>query len=290
MSKEISIIKNELAVDFDKNVGPKAMQKIAKQKSKLILSKIESTTQKIKEAQQKSREAENAKGSWIPFSDSATDVRSKLNTEAIKLQSEAMQEMNIIIQESVKLTMLSVAFAKTMIEVMSAMIAEGFTNKDGQLIELNEATKEQADFIIRQAQDFVTHQEEKEQIDKQQSEQISALQQSIVTLDETTKEQAKYILQQAQDFVTHQEEKDQIDKQQSEKLIELENKFEKKDKLDDIQTERLDKYEKQIITLEHEVKLLESLIKAKSNLSTLVISSLALITSIASIVCLFVIK
>lgn len=265
MSKEISIIKNELAVDFDKNVGPKAMQKIAKQKSKLILSKIESTTQKIKEAQQKSREAENAKGSWIPFSDSATDVRSKLNTEAIKLQSEAMQEMNIIIQESVKLTMLSVAFAKTMIEVMSAMIVEGFTNKDGQLIELNEATKEQADFIIRQAQDFVTHQEEKDQIDKQQSEQISALQQSL-------------------------ESKDELDRQQSEKLIELENKFEKKDKLDDIQTERLDKYEKQIITLEHEVKLLESLIKAKSNLSTLVISSLALITSIASIVCLFVIK
>ncbi|WP_181881847.1 hypothetical protein [Helicobacter sp. MIT 14-3879] len=49
------------------------------------------------------------------------------------MQNEAMGEMNTLIQESVKLTLCSVAFAKSMTEVISAMLENGFKDTEGDM-------------------------------------------------------------------------------------------------------------------------------------------------------------
>lgn len=65
-----------------------------------------------------------------------------LISEAIGLTNESLSHMNMLIQESIKFTCQSVAFATAMSTIISKMIEDGFRDRDGNMISLTKIQRE----------------------------------------------------------------------------------------------------------------------------------------------------
>lgn len=147
------VLQKELANKYESDIA-----KYAKDMANKIFVRINELTKSIDEAKALSKRAENAKSDWKNkfslgmFGESATDKRSRLNTEVNHQQNEAMSEMNDLIQGCIVLTQCSILFAKHMVEEMSIIMVKGFKDKDGDTIRLSDSTKEQAQILLTQAQ------------------------------------------------------------------------------------------------------------------------------------------
>lgn len=138
---------------------------IAQQMAHAIGEKIEAISEKIEEAKELTKKAGKVKTDWSHrltfglFGKSATDKRSELNTEVNIQQNEAIMEMNDLIQGSIALTACSITFAENMVQEMSLIMTSGFKDQYGNVAELSENAKENAQMLIAQAKkSLVQHQ------------------------------------------------------------------------------------------------------------------------------------
>ena len=141
------------------------VKNIAQQVAHAISGKIEAISEKIEEAKELTTKAGKVKSDWSNrlsfgiFGKSATDKRSELNTEVNIQQNEAIIEMNDLIQGSIALTSCSISFAETMVQEMSLIMASGFQDQYGNIVELSENAKENAQMLLAQAKKaLVQHQ------------------------------------------------------------------------------------------------------------------------------------
>lgn len=96
---EVEVLQKQIAT-----LKPENLKFLAEEKAVEIFSNIQRVSSKIDEAKYLTRQADNVKRSWNPFGESKAEKRSKLNTQVNAMQSEAMAEMNTLIQERIKLT------------------------------------------------------------------------------------------------------------------------------------------------------------------------------------------
>lgn len=138
---------------------------MAQQMAHAIGEKIEAISEKIEEAKELTRKAGKVKTdlrhrfSFGLFGKSATDKRSELNTEINIQQNEAIMEMNDLIQGSIALTACSISFAENMVQEMSLIMTSGFKDQYGNVVELSENAKENAQMLIAQAKKSLVQQE-----------------------------------------------------------------------------------------------------------------------------------
>lgn len=175
------------------------VKEFAKTKANMIMQQINKISKDIEEAKNLSTKAEDSstdlshKLSFGMFGESATDKRSKLNTEINIKQNKVMDEMNKIIQQAIILTTASIVFSKCMIEEMAAMMINGFVDSDGKVKQLNEYSKKQVDFIIKQAKSALDRDMKNDERHEQNEKDIANLQDATINHDEKLKSYEKNI-------------------------------------------------------------------------------------------------
>lgn len=260
---EVEVLQKRVAT-----LKPEDLKVLAEEKAVEIFNNIQKISDNIDYAKSLTRRAENAKGGW--FGIGKTKEKTELNTKAISMQNEAMAEMNTLIQESIKLTTLSHGFAQAMTQTIATMLENGFKNKDGDIQQLHGVTKEQALFILAEAQRFVKHQQEYEERQEKQEEQISILQSGIA--------------EHKQECEKRQEKQEQDINTQGQKIQELQGQLESalnaKDSLDDKQSQSIQ-------TLQNELQA-QSQALAKKGVLPLWLAAGALVLAMASFVLHFV--
>lgn len=160
------------------------LSSLADQKAQEIFENISKIQEKIEYAKELVANAEKATTDFSNrifnwWGKSKTEKQTELNTKAISQHSEALEEMNNLIQESVFLTKGSMFFAKKMVEAISLMMVGGFKDKDGKIIELSEEQKKHANIILQEAKNFVKQQMELEKRENEQEKNIIKLQENI---------------------------------------------------------------------------------------------------------------
>lgn len=176
-----------------KNIPIDQLKEFAKTQANTILRQINKVSKDIEEAKKLSKKAEDSstdlshKLSFGMFGESATDKRSKLNTETNIMQNKAMDEMNKIIQQTIVLTTASIVFSKYMIEEMAAMMVNGFVDSDGKVKQLNEYSKKQVDFIIKQAKSALDRDIKNDERHEKNEKDIANLQDITINHDEKFK-------------------------------------------------------------------------------------------------------
>jgi predicted RNase H-like nuclease (RuvC/YqgF family) len=83
-------------------------------------------------------------------------------SEALVQTNKALVEMNNVVQESIKFTCVSYAFAEIMRDTLQIMIAKGFKNTDGRLVKLNDNGREAAELVLQETESFARRQREQE--------------------------------------------------------------------------------------------------------------------------------
>lgn len=309
-TKELQITSSKL-----ENMSTEQLENFAEEKSKFILEKIEFSVQKISEAKEAAEAASNMRSGWF----GKTGKKADATANAVITTNEAVAEMNELLQESIRFTCLTFGFAQTMSKHMSALILNGFKNHDGEFIELSDNSKEQALYIVQQAEAFAKNQleleirqaaqdskindftnkvlnnesrlDEKDLLDKEQSEKI-------ISLSNENKEQNKKL----SEIHFSLSEKEKIDEEQSQRLEELGTLLSNKDLVDQKQEEAITKnsdaikvlfeYAKQKDILDkeqsEEIERIKKFSSKKLCIAAIIISVCALVCSVASIVLQFI--
>ncbi len=252
-----------------------------------LVEKIGVLQEKVEEAERLTRRAENSevKSDWKNrlsigfFGKSAADKahdRVNLLAQAQKQQNEALLEMNTLIQESIKFTCLSFAFANRMVEYLGEFLNQGFMDKDGHIQRLTDKQKEQMGMVLTQAQNFVDRErkiegrfgeiherlDEKDDLDEQQSQAIAQNRQDIESIQYKMGEKRQALDSIQQELGKKRERLDSIDE-----------RLEHKKAIDEIQ-------EQKIIALQEQLAELAK----KTSTFPMALSSLALVLAIVAIV------
>lgn len=320
MTKELTVSQKELS-----KMSSTQLETFAEEKARYILGKLNSLLNDnpengplglIATAKADAKNAANDNNyHWYNRTKKKADATAK----ALINTNEAVAELADIVNESVSFTKSSVLFARTMSQHISAMLSNGFKDVNGNYVKLSGESKEQAEFILRQAQEFAENQEavenqmskhdeaielntktihslveridEKDSIDKQQSEKISSL-------CNENREQNKKI----SDITSSLSEKEKIDTEQSQRLEELGALLSNKDLVDQKQEEAiaenkesikiLFEYTKQKDILDKEqsdeIEKLKSVSQKKLCITAIILSSVAIVCSIVNMLLQFI--
>lgn len=274
LSKELQISPKKLG-----QMSQKELEKFAEEKSKIILEKIELSTQKILDAKDAAEAAKNMKTGFF----GKTKKKANATADAVIITNEAVAEMNELLQESIRFTCLSLSFAQAMSKHMSALIVNGFKNRDGEFVKLSADSEEQALYIVQQAEAFAKNQLEVEMKQAAQDSKIGTL------ADKVSSNESRL------------NEKDKIDAEQTQRLEELGAMLNNKDLVDQKQEEAIKKNEKSIKILfdytkqkdildkeqSKEIEILQNSSSKKLCIVSIAISTCAFILSIVSIVMKF---
>ncbi len=258
ISKELTVSSNKLST-----MSQTQLEKYAEEKSKFILEKIELSTQKVAEAKEMAEDAQCMSTGWF----GKTRRKAEATAEAVVATNEAMGEMNELLQESIRFTCLSMSFAQAMSKHMSALLVKGFETRDGDFIKLSDDSKEQAMYIIKQADDFAKQQLAVEMQQEEQKKKVTKLEDKIEEnrsrLDEKDVLDKKQT-EQINNLFDSLSEKDKIDEEQSRRLEELGALLDNKDILDQKQEEAISKNAESIKILFDYTKQKDILDKAQS--------------------------
>lgn len=297
ISKELKISSSEL-----EKMTPSQLETFAEKKSKFILEKIDQSIKKISDAKCSAEYANNMSSGWFGKTRKKADV----TANALIATNEAVAEMNDLLQESIRFTCLSLSFAQVMSKHMSALIVNGFKNRDGEFIKLSSDSEEQALYIVRQAESFANNQLKVETKQAEQNTKIDNLAAKVSKTeirlnekDSLDEEQNKKL----SNIIDLLSEKEKIDIEQSRRLEELGALFKNKDIVDKEQEKAISKNKDSIKLLFDYMKQKDILDKEQTEgirklkiyhkkliITLIIISSLALVSSIASIVLKFIIK
>lgn len=152
-----------------KKMQPEALQKFAEEQSAIILVKVEECVKSLSKYQDMSFSSTELEGfdNIKNFFTAGNYKRDKdlttLRTNLEKTHSETGKVMfNLLglVQESVKFTCTSIELAQCMHRAMAAMMASGFKDSDGRMHKIDENAQEFANYILDQADTFVTNQQE----------------------------------------------------------------------------------------------------------------------------------
>ena len=141
MSKELTITEA-----FDTNILPAnanegQLRQIAKEKANFICQRIHSLAEKLKEAERLSVDAEYVKSDWTPSifgGESATDKRSKLNTQVNTLQNEAIAELANLVQASIQFATVSALLNQAMLDEIAKISNKGFIDVYGDVKQIQD--------------------------------------------------------------------------------------------------------------------------------------------------------
>lgn len=271
LSKELQISPKKLG-----QMSQKELEKFAEEKSKIILEKIELSTQKILDAKDAAEAAKNMKTGFF----GKTKKKANATADAVIITNEAVAEMNELLQESIRFTCLSLSFAQAMSKHMSALIVNGFKNRDGEFVKLSADSEEQAQYIVQQAEAFAKNQLEVEMKQAAQDSKIGTL------ADKVSRNESRL------------NEKDKIDAEQTQRLEELGAMLNNKDLVDQKQEEAIKKNEKSIKILfdytkqkdildkkqSEEIELIKMQQSKRLCFSAIIISGVSLVVSITTII------
>jgi hypothetical protein len=221
MEKEQVIMLQE---ENREDLSPKKLKEIAEIKSAEILLKIDESTRKITEAKENAVFAKEMKAG--PFG----KTKKKLDaiSSAMVMTTDALAQMNNLIQESIHFTCSSVKFAQVMHKTMAHMMVNGFKDANGNIQRLSDDSKEAVNEIIEEAEDFVRKQleverkqtslenklNEKSKVDSEQDMKIESLQVLIVGEQSVNKRHEQSI----KTIIKNMKQKESLDKMQSDEI------------------------------------------------------------------------
>jgi len=153
---DIAVLQNKLESSPPSH---KELKKLASETTRNILAKIHSCSESIAEAKEAAEDAKNRKVGIFGIGS-----KKKLNAtaEALVQTNEAVAEMNNVVQESIKFTCVSYAFAEIMRDTLQVMIANGFKDTDGRIKRLNNNGREAAELVLQETESFAQRQKEQE--------------------------------------------------------------------------------------------------------------------------------
>jgi hypothetical protein len=222
---ELQTLRNELTRT---DIAPSELQRLAEEKSEEILQKIYITIKRIEEAKQEAELANAMKSGWFGKTREKVDVTAK----AVVATNSAIQEMNSLVQESIRFTCSSIQFAQVMHKTMAYMMVNGFKDANGQITQLSSDSNEVAQFILDEADYFVTKQtevqqrlDEKDKVDEEQNQRLEKL--MAIFEDERKKINMSF------------DEKNEIDKEQLERLENLQILLSEKEQTDENQEKEI---------------------------------------------------
>jgi len=149
------------------------LTKYAHAKSSQILELVGVLSQKIRDAKELADYAKKIKtGFCHPF---GTRKKATITADALTMTNEAVESLSVIQQETIMFTCVSARFARAMHETMSALMASGFRDTNGNLHELDKNTQEFAQHILDAADDFARKQAALDAVQNKLEEQINAV-------------------------------------------------------------------------------------------------------------------
>jgi hypothetical protein len=157
-------------IDFDL-LKPGDLKVYGEQVATAILEKINDAAERIALAKSRSKRAANMDTGFF----SGTSKKATATSDALVLTNEALHEMNELMRALIVYTQLNGKLSKVMNSAMARMMAEGFKNHSGDLVELNKNGEEFAQVVMQEAEDFSSRQLEIEVLQQKQAEAIKSV-------------------------------------------------------------------------------------------------------------------
>jgi len=153
--------------------SPKMLEALAAQAVMGIVSRIHSCSESIEDAKQAAVEAhEQSSGGFL---NRRTQKKTDLLAEATLKTSGAMEEMNALVQESIRYTSVSTALAAVMCDKFQTTMDEGFTDTDNQFKRLNDSGKKTVEKMIHLAQEQIERKKHLSHIEDRMGEKASKI-------------------------------------------------------------------------------------------------------------------
>jgi len=153
---DIAVLQNKLTTSPP---SKEELEKMATETAKNILLKINECSVSITEAK---GEADKANKLKIRIFDIGSKKKINATSESLVQTNKAIAEMNNVVQEAIKFTCVSYAFAEQMRNMLQIMIANGFKDTNGRLVQLNENGREAAELVLQETESFAQRQKEQE--------------------------------------------------------------------------------------------------------------------------------
>lgn len=146
---ELSIYNEDLKAQID-SANKRQLEQIAETAVQNIVTIVHDVHLNLEEAKELIDDANCVKGDWyateflfFKIGESEADKRSKLNTRAIGLQNKATYQQQQIIQETIKLTLISKALSDIIVRKLEQIVKDGFKECEGRMIMLEKKHREQ---------------------------------------------------------------------------------------------------------------------------------------------------
>ncbi|WP_430462746.1 hypothetical protein ACQUQU_08140 [Thalassolituus sp. LLYu03] len=139
-----------------------------------IMEKIHESSERIATAKRKSKDAEKMEINFLGF---GTSKKAEATSEALVATNEAVHEMNELMRALIVYTQLNGKLSKAMNSAMARMMAEGFKNHGGDIVELNKNGEEFAQIVMQEAEDFANKQLQIELLQQKHSDELRSVDQ-----------------------------------------------------------------------------------------------------------------
>jgi hypothetical protein len=161
------VLKEITSLKFD-SLSRNQLTAYGEKASSAILEKINQSAERIALAKRRASDAESMKTGIFGGTAKKTDA----TATAVVATNEAVHEMNELMRALIVYTQLNSKLSKVMNGAMARMMAEGFKDRDGHLVELNQNGEDFANIVMQEAEDFSTRQLEVENMQSEQSAKI----------------------------------------------------------------------------------------------------------------------
>ena len=175
------------SIDFDL-LKPDDLKLYGERVAIAILEKINNAAERIASAKSRSKRAANMDTGIF----GGTAKKATATSDALVATNEALHEMNELMRALIVYTQLNGKLSKVMNSAMARMMAEGFKNHSGDLVELNKNGEEFAQVVMQEAEDFASRQLEIELLQQKQAEAIKSVE---VGSDQKARVLAKQIVE-----------------------------------------------------------------------------------------------
>lgn len=149
----------------------KKVVSLAEQASQDILWKIKEASARIEDAKSEAEKAKTMSAGWFGKTAKKTDA----TADALVRTNEAVADMHALVQESIRFTQLNGQLSKAMHLAMSKMVVEGFRDRDGEIVQLNDSGAEFAQILVDEAESFSEKQLEIETLQARQASEIRSV-------------------------------------------------------------------------------------------------------------------
>ncbi len=166
--------------------SPKVKEYIKKEIQK-ITTHIDTLGKKIEESKKEAETAQNQKSGLF----GKTAKKADMIANALVKNAEADSEMHTLVQQVIKFSCLSTFAYHNIVQELNDIMENGFKNSDGDIIHLNNTSKELAESVIYSVQEanqtnekHIELENKSNENDEKHDRQISELYQKIKELEE----------------------------------------------------------------------------------------------------------